>query len=259
MVDALALEGIRRAGRALPRAWDDGDDADARAVDLPDGGMRVRRSARYVLLAGVALFGLGLGGAAFNKRYTTELGEGESVRVRDPLGREWVFTSQGASRYQRENRAVLSVALRPSLAGRRRPFIKPEQRQFFDSEQRDIGEPSARAAVQSTLVEDVYVVLDDIRGTRARLEIGFRPLVSFIWIGGALLALGGLFTLASEPAPPDAPPEQAPVPGQRDLDREAEAAVTRWRARAVSCPNCGPRPEGDAAFCSNCGLPVEEL
>ena len=31
MVDALALEGIRRAGRALPRAWADGDDADARA------------------------------------------------------------------------------------------------------------------------------------------------------------------------------------------------------------------------------------
>jgi hypothetical protein len=22
------------------------------------------------------------------------------------------------------------------------------------------------------------------------------------------------------------------------------------------CPNCGPRPEADAAFCSNCGLPL---
>ena len=24
-------------------------------------------------------------------------------------------------------------------------------------------------------------------------------------------------------------------------------------SRARTCPNCGPRPEGDARFCSNCG------
>jgi hypothetical protein len=23
--------------------------------------------------------------------------------------------------------------------------------------------------------------------------------------------------------------------------------------RVRTCPNCGPRPEGDARFCSNCG------
>lgn len=40
-------------------------------------------------------------------------------------------------------------------------------------------------------------------------------------------------------------------------------ALTAWvllpliprgkRARVRTCPNCGPRPEGDARFCSNCG------
>jgi cytochrome c biogenesis factor len=232
------------------------------AAGAGDGGAAptpLRRATRYLLLAGVALVALGLGGAPFNRQYTTELGDGESFRARDSLGREWVFTSQGASRYQRENRAVFSVALLPTLDGRRRPFIKPEQRQYFDSEERDIGEPWAKAAVQSTALEDVYVVLDDIRGTRARLEISFRPLVSFIWMGGALLALGGLLTLATEPSPRDAPDERVPDAGPRDLDREAEAAITRWRVRPASCPNCGPRPEGDAAFCSDCGLPLEEL
>ena len=35
-------------------------------------------------------------------------------------------------------------------------------------------------------------------------------------------------------------------------DDEIEAAVRAYRAGA-SCSTCGPRPEPDAAFCSNCG------
>jgi hypothetical protein len=38
-----------------------------------------------------------------------------------------------------------------------------------------------------------------------------------------------------------------------------EAAVLAYRARLRSCVYCGPRPEPDAAYCSNCGhyLPGE--
>jgi hypothetical protein len=39
-------------------------------------------------------------------------------------------------------------------------------------------------------------------------------------------------------------------------DDEIEAAIRSYRAarRAVgTCPVCGPRPESDAVFCSNCG------
>jgi cytochrome c-type biogenesis protein CcmI len=34
----------------------------------------------------------------------------------------------------------------------------------------------------------------------------------------------------------------------------AEAAVLRYRQRARECAACGPRPEPDAADCSNCGV-----
>ncbi len=34
----------------------------------------------------------------------------------------------------------------------------------------------------------------------------------------------------------------------------AEAAVLAYRLRLQSCARCGPRPEPDAAYCSNCGL-----
>jgi hypothetical protein len=36
-------------------------------------------------------------------------------------------------------------------------------------------------------------------------------------------------------------------------DDEIEMAVRAYRAEHVPCPTCGPRPEPDAVFCSNCG------
>ncbi len=34
---------------------------------------------------------------------------------------------------------------------------------------------------------------------------------------------------------------------------QIEAAVKAFRAQHAACPDCGPRPELDADFCSNCG------
>ncbi len=41
--------------------------------------------------------------------------------------------------------------------------------------------------------------------------------------------------------------------------RYTEEALSVMRASETgskACANCGPRPEGDAAFCSNCGAPL---
>lgn len=40
----------------------------------------------------------------------------------------------------------------------------------------------------------------------------------------------------------------APAPAD-----EIEAAVLAYRARMKSCAQCGPRPEPNAVYCSNCG------
>jgi len=39
----------------------------------------------------------------------------------------------------------------------------------------------------------------------------------------------------------------------RPTDAEVEAAVRAHRQRLAGCPACGPRPESDAVYCSNCG------
>jgi hypothetical protein len=47
-----------------------------------------------------------------------------------------------------------------------------------------------------------------------------------------------------------APIVAAPGVGSED---EIEAAVRAYRAGRIACASCGPRPESDAVFCSNCG------
>jgi hypothetical protein len=39
----------------------------------------------------------------------------------------------------------------------------------------------------------------------------------------------------------------------RPTDAEVEAAVLAHRQRLAGCAACGPRPESDAVYCSNCG------
>ena len=48
----------------------------------------------------------------------------------------------------------------------------------------------------------------------------------------------------------EAKPVDVPVPPSDD---EIEAAVRAYRAGRPTCPDCGPRPETDAVYCSNCG------
>jgi hypothetical protein len=51
----------------------------------------------------------------------------------------------------------------------------------------------------------------------------------------------------------EAPPDATTPPSLRDFDAEAEAMVRRVREGGAACPECGPRPESDALFCSTCG------
>ena len=36
-------------------------------------------------------------------------------------------------------------------------------------------------------------------------------------------------------------------------DTQAEALIRAYRARGLACESCGPRPESDAIYCSQCG------
>lgn len=46
---------------------------------------------------------------------------------------------------------------------------------------------------------------------------------------------------------------EALVTDADSIEDVVEAAIARARLAHRSCPDCGPRPEGDATYCSNCG------
>jgi cytochrome c-type biogenesis protein CcmF len=93
------------------------------------------------------------------------------------------------------------------------------------------GQPIGTPSVRTGLTEDVYLSLVDVGETDSDpivLRVIVRPLVSWLWIGGALMALGTLLAIAptgrrarkrlgaptSQSAQPveQAEPEHAPEP-----------------------------------------------
>jgi hypothetical protein len=52
--------------------------------------------------------------------------------------------------------------------------------------------------------------------------------------------------------------EDVAAAGERPSDDEIEAAVRAYREQRLQCATCGPRPEADAVFCSNCGRYLRE-
>jgi rRNA maturation endonuclease Nob1 len=46
---------------------------------------------------------------------------------------------------------------------------------------------------------------------------------------------------------------RAAAPAAVEADDPAEAAVRAYRAAHRTCATCGPRPETDATYCSDCG------
>jgi double zinc ribbon protein len=46
---------------------------------------------------------------------------------------------------------------------------------------------------------------------------------------------------------------EASAAARADSDDAAEAAILAYRSRRPACQRCGPRPEWDALYCSDCG------
>ncbi|PYP81187.1 MAG: hypothetical protein DMD35_02715 [Gemmatimonadetes bacterium] len=56
----------------------------------------------------------------------------------------------------------------------------------------------------------------------------------------------------------DAMRAEGVTPASVPVEDAVEAAVLAYRARLRNCARCGPRPEPDAIYCSNCGAYLDE-
>ena len=154
-----------------------------------------RRYGGYIVHAGIVMLFAAFAGLAFRTEQDVTLRTGQEFVTNDPYGHHWRFVSQGASTDKRANRMVTSVALETFRDGQPAGFIKSEKRQYFDSADRPTFQPSTEVGIRTTAKLDTYVVLAGVRGDVAELRVTFNPLVVWVWIGGGLMAIGGLIVM----------------------------------------------------------------
>ena len=154
-----------------------------------------RRYGGYIVHAGIVLLFGAFAGMAFKRENDISLGAGKSFETTDPFGARWRFVSQGVSTSKSLNREITAVALEAWRDGKPMGLIKTEKRQYFDSRLQPTFEPSTEVGIQSSMRQDVYIVLAGVRNDLAELRITFNPLVVWVWLGATLMAVGGIIVM----------------------------------------------------------------
>ncbi len=154
-----------------------------------------RRYGGYIVHAGIVILFSAFAGLAFKKDYDLQLKAGETKELVDPLGHHWKFISQGVSTSETLNRFVTAVGLEVTRDGVPQGIVTSEKRQHFDSNKQPQFEPSTEVGIRTSAALDLYVVLAGVRNETAELRISFNPLVVWVWIGGLVMAIGGLIVM----------------------------------------------------------------
>ncbi len=106
---------------------------------------------------------------------------------------DYSFTFTGVTQKKEFNYQANEGEFLVAYADNPKPeFTLAPQKRFYSS-----GNPMTEAAIDTTLARDVYVSLgDDLGQGRWSVRLYLRSFVACIWVGGFLMALGGLIATA---------------------------------------------------------------
>ena len=136
---------------------------------------------------GIAVFVIGVTHVnVYSQEKDIRLEPGESYQLGG-----YDFRFDGVRRIKQDNYIAdegrFIVALSPS----KNIELSPQKRQYSS------GNPMTEAAINTTITRDLYVSLGESLGNGAwSVRLYFRSFVACIWIGGFLMALGGLIATA---------------------------------------------------------------
>ncbi len=156
-------------------------------------GVMKRKGARASAFA-AALAHAGLGVTLMGVAGTT-LWRSEALNVMGPgdvmhVG-PYTLRFDGVTQEQGPNYRASRAHLALLDGGRVQTMLTPEQR-IYPAE----GQDTANTAIRTTGLEDLYLALGDDRGGgRWTVRAYASPLAPFIWLGGLVMAFGGLLSL----------------------------------------------------------------
>lgn len=192
-VAGTVAQEFARGARARTRQYGEGYAlALARLI-----GRNRRRYGGYIVHTGIVVLFVAFAGMAFKTEIQASLRPSESATLQSPYGHTYTFTHLGISQYDALNRLVTAATVEVARDGRRVGVLKSEKRQHVDGLGRPTFEPSTEVGIRSDLREDLYIVLGGVvNGTeQAVYRFTINPLVSWVWVGGMIVALGGLVVM----------------------------------------------------------------
>jgi len=194
VLTTIALEffrGVRARGRIAEEPWPQA------AYNL--FRRNKRRYGGYVVHIGVVLIAVGIIGSTLKYERTVSLARGQTTQLR-----HYRLTFLSASRFDTAGKSVFLANLRVRNRDQSPFTLRPTKEFHFNQQQ-----ASTEVALRSTPAEDFYVIIagspDDDHVT---LQVTITPLLMWLWIGGAVMALGALYALWPEAEAPPVPAEK---------------------------------------------------
>jgi cytochrome c-type biogenesis protein CcmF len=162
-----------------------------------------RRYGGYIVHLGVVLICLGISGMAFRQTWSGVMAPGDSF----PLG-GYEVRYESARNFNTDEKQVKMAVMSLHRDGEKVGELTPQRNLHFAQNQ-----PQSEIGLRTTLSEDLYLVLTQMdSANRVTMRAWLNPLVAWIWIGGAFMALGMLVILSGKP------------PQQRQISRSAAEA-----------------------------------
>ncbi|MHB1155576.1 MAG: heme lyase CcmF/NrfE family subunit [Phycisphaerales bacterium] len=150
-----------------------------------------------MVMAGVA------GSSLFNEKTTVQLKPGESAQFA-----EYTMTLEKLDEQRRGNYTAVQATVHLANKAGVTDTLLPEVRYYDKAEQ-----PNTQVALQMGLKRDLYVTLAgwEQNGSVVAIQAIINPLVSWIWIGGIVLAVGTIFAMTPKLLQPRPQPQTIPA------------------------------------------------
>ncbi|WP_338663757.1 heme lyase CcmF/NrfE family subunit [Pararoseomonas sp. SCSIO 73927] len=145
--------------------------------------------------AGFGISLLGMAGMGLATERLTAVRPGETILLG---GYEWRL--EGVRDAVGPNYTARHATVTVTRNGSTVAVLEPEKRNFPLARQ-----STTEAAIHTTWASDLYAVMGEEEGDRATLRLHHNPLAPWIWLGGAVMALGGGISLSDRRARVGAP------------------------------------------------------
>jgi cytochrome c-type biogenesis protein CcmF len=160
-------------------------------------GRNQRRYGGFVVHLGVVLVVIGITGSMnFSQERTATLEQGERIALE-----RFSLRFEGLRAMERPTHQRVEAAFRVFNDEHDLGVLSPALK-FFPTQQSPLG----RAVLRMGWTDDLYVILSgfsQVQQGQATVKVMVRPLVSWIWMGGAVMIIGTLLALAPLGPPGD--------------------------------------------------------